>query len=212
MCGDDRFGRTGSRGERLGRDRRIGSDDDPVTLKRLRLRTTFVRRSSPCQSPFGDRGCDGWGRSSAELGTIPLIAPDTLLELVDVRLLDYGHVTRPAGDHEDSLLVDPMDIGRGTGARFVDVGRATREGDDPLPSWMHDRQPRSCEPIIRRYSLARVEPRAHQHQPDASVTQDTHVWEPQVASPTRRTNSIANCGADRQIRRRRPTRHPHKLS
>lgn len=32
VLGDDRFGRTGSCGEQLGRDRRIGSDDDPVAL------------------------------------------------------------------------------------------------------------------------------------------------------------------------------------
>ena len=59
--------------------------------------------------------------SQHEVGAIPPIAPDTLLELVDVRLLDYGHVVCPAGDHEHSLLVDPMDIVRVTGARSVDV-------------------------------------------------------------------------------------------
>ena len=43
------------------------------------------------------------------------------VELVDVRLLDYGHVLCPAGDHEHSLLVDPMDIVRVAGARSVDI-------------------------------------------------------------------------------------------
>ena len=56
-----------------------------------------------------------------EVGAIPPIGPDTPLELVDLRLLDYAHVLCPAGDHEHSLLVDPMDIVRVTGARSVDV-------------------------------------------------------------------------------------------
>lgn len=56
-----------------------------------------------------------------EVGAIPPIGPDTPLELVDLRLLDYGRVLCPAGDHEHSLLVDPMDIVRVTGARSVDV-------------------------------------------------------------------------------------------
>ena len=55
------------------------------------------------------------------VGAIPPIGPDTPLELVDLRLLDYSHVLCPAGDHEHSLLVDPMDIVRVTGARSVDV-------------------------------------------------------------------------------------------
>jgi hypothetical protein len=37
------------------------------------------------------------------------------------RLLDYAHVLCPADDQEHSLLVDPMDIVRVTGARSVDV-------------------------------------------------------------------------------------------
>ena len=56
-----------------------------------------------------------------EVGAIPPVGPDTPLGLVDVRLLDYGHVLCPAGDHEHSLLVDPMDIVWVTGARSVDV-------------------------------------------------------------------------------------------
>lgn len=59
--------------------------------------------------------------SQYEVGAIPPIGPDTPLELVDLRLLDYAHVLCPAGDHEHSLLVDPMDIVRVTGARSVDV-------------------------------------------------------------------------------------------
>jgi Cys-tRNA(Pro)/Cys-tRNA(Cys) deacylase len=59
--------------------------------------------------------------SQYEVGAIPPIGPDTPLELVDLRLLDYAHVLCPAGDHEHSLLVDPMDIVRVTGARSVDL-------------------------------------------------------------------------------------------
>jgi prolyl-tRNA editing enzyme YbaK/EbsC (Cys-tRNA(Pro) deacylase) len=59
--------------------------------------------------------------SQYEVGAIPPIGPDTPLELVDLRLLDYARVLCPAGDHEHSLLVDPMDIVRVTGARSVDV-------------------------------------------------------------------------------------------
>lgn len=59
--------------------------------------------------------------SQYEVGAIPPIGPDTPLELVDVRLLDYAHVLCPAGDHEHSLLVDPTDIVRLAGARSVDV-------------------------------------------------------------------------------------------
>jgi prolyl-tRNA editing enzyme YbaK/EbsC (Cys-tRNA(Pro) deacylase) len=56
-----------------------------------------------------------------EVGAIPPIGPDTPVELVDLRLLDYGRVLCPAGDHEHSLLVDPMDIVRVTGARSMDL-------------------------------------------------------------------------------------------
>jgi len=59
--------------------------------------------------------------SQYEVGAIPPIGPDTPQELVDLRLLDYAHVLCPAGDHRHSLLVDPMDIVRVTGARSVDV-------------------------------------------------------------------------------------------
>ena len=58
------------------------------------------------------------GMRSGRSRRLALIPP---LELVDVRLLDYGHVLCPAGDHEHSLLVDPMDIVRLTGARSVEV-------------------------------------------------------------------------------------------
>jgi Ala-tRNA(Pro) deacylase len=56
-----------------------------------------------------------------EVGSIPPIGPDTPAELIDVRLLDYGQVLCPAGDHEHSLLVDPADIVRVTGARTVEL-------------------------------------------------------------------------------------------
>lgn len=56
-----------------------------------------------------------------ELGAIPPVGPDTPAELIDARLLDYGQVLCPAGDHEHSLLVDPSDIVRVTGARPLDL-------------------------------------------------------------------------------------------
>jgi prolyl-tRNA editing enzyme YbaK/EbsC (Cys-tRNA(Pro) deacylase) len=56
-----------------------------------------------------------------EVGAIPPVGPDTPTELVDPRLLDYGQVLCPAGDHEHSLLVDPLDIVRVTRARTVDL-------------------------------------------------------------------------------------------
>ena len=56
-----------------------------------------------------------------EVGAIPPLGPDTPAELIDLRLLAYGQVLCPAGDHEHSLLVDPADILRVTGARTVDL-------------------------------------------------------------------------------------------
>jgi Ala-tRNA(Pro) deacylase len=56
-----------------------------------------------------------------EVGSIPPIGPDTPAALIDLRLLDYGQVLCPAGDHKHSLLVDPADIVRVTGARTVDL-------------------------------------------------------------------------------------------
>jgi prolyl-tRNA editing enzyme YbaK/EbsC (Cys-tRNA(Pro) deacylase) len=56
-----------------------------------------------------------------EAGSIPPIGPDTPAELIDLRLLDYGQVLCPAGDHEHSLLVDPVDIVRLTEARTLDL-------------------------------------------------------------------------------------------
>jgi Ala-tRNA(Pro) deacylase len=58
---------------------------------------------------------------SYEVGAIPPIGPDTPAELIDPRLLDYGKVVCPAGDHEHSLLIDPLDIVRVTGARTLDL-------------------------------------------------------------------------------------------
>ena len=58
-----------------------------------------------------------------EVGAIPPLGPDTPVELIDPRLLDYGHVLCPAGDHEHSLRLDPTDILRVTGARTVDLRR-----------------------------------------------------------------------------------------
>jgi Ala-tRNA(Pro) deacylase len=56
-----------------------------------------------------------------EVGAIPPIGPDTPAELIDLHLLDYGQVLCPAGDHEHSLLVDPADIVRVTGARSLEL-------------------------------------------------------------------------------------------
>jgi prolyl-tRNA editing enzyme YbaK/EbsC (Cys-tRNA(Pro) deacylase) len=56
-----------------------------------------------------------------EAGSIPPIGPGTPTELIDLRLLDYGQVLCPAGDHEHSLLVDPVDVVRLTGARTLDL-------------------------------------------------------------------------------------------
>jgi prolyl-tRNA editing enzyme YbaK/EbsC (Cys-tRNA(Pro) deacylase) len=56
-----------------------------------------------------------------QVGAIPPLGPDTPVELIDLRLLVYGHVLCSAGDHEHSLLLDPADILRVTGARTVDL-------------------------------------------------------------------------------------------
>jgi prolyl-tRNA editing enzyme YbaK/EbsC (Cys-tRNA(Pro) deacylase) len=56
-----------------------------------------------------------------EVGAIPPIGPDTPAEVIDVRVLEHGQVLCPAGDHEHSLLVDPADIVRVTGARAADL-------------------------------------------------------------------------------------------
>jgi Ala-tRNA(Pro) deacylase len=56
-----------------------------------------------------------------EVGAIPPIGPDTPAELIDLRLLDYQRVVCPAGDHEHSLVVDPLDIVRITGAPTLDL-------------------------------------------------------------------------------------------
>ena len=56
-----------------------------------------------------------------EIGATPPLGPDTPAELIDPRLLDYGHVLCPAGDHEHSLKLDPADIARLTRALTVDL-------------------------------------------------------------------------------------------
>jgi Ala-tRNA(Pro) deacylase len=55
------------------------------------------------------------------VGAIPPLGPDTPAELVDPRLLEYEHVLCPAGDHEHSLLLDPVELVRVTRARVVDL-------------------------------------------------------------------------------------------
>jgi prolyl-tRNA editing enzyme YbaK/EbsC (Cys-tRNA(Pro) deacylase) len=59
--------------------------------------------------------------STYEVGAVPPMGPDTPAELIDTRLLGYQHVLCSAGDHEHSLLLDPTDIVRVTGARTADL-------------------------------------------------------------------------------------------
>ena len=59
--------------------------------------------------------------SAYEVGAVPPMGPDTPAELIDMRLLGYQNVLCSAGDHEHSLLVDPTDIVRVTGARTTDL-------------------------------------------------------------------------------------------
>jgi len=56
-----------------------------------------------------------------EVGALPPVGPDTPAELIDMRLLAHQRVLCSAGDHEHSLLVDPADIVRLTGARTADI-------------------------------------------------------------------------------------------
>ena len=56
-----------------------------------------------------------------QVGAIPPLGPDTPAELIDPRLLEYEHVLCPAGDHEHSLLLDPVELVRVTGARVIDL-------------------------------------------------------------------------------------------
>jgi prolyl-tRNA editing enzyme YbaK/EbsC (Cys-tRNA(Pro) deacylase) len=56
-----------------------------------------------------------------EVGAIPPIGQATPAELIDMRLLAYQRVLCSAGDHEHSLLVDPADIARVSGARTADL-------------------------------------------------------------------------------------------
>lgn len=56
-----------------------------------------------------------------EVGALPPLGPDTPVELIDMRLLAYQRVLCSGGDHEHSLLIDPADIVRLTGARMDDL-------------------------------------------------------------------------------------------
>lgn len=56
-----------------------------------------------------------------EVGALPPLGPDTPAELIDMRLLAYHRVLCSGGDHEHSLLIDPADIVRVTGARTDDL-------------------------------------------------------------------------------------------
>jgi prolyl-tRNA editing enzyme YbaK/EbsC (Cys-tRNA(Pro) deacylase) len=59
--------------------------------------------------------------SEYDVGAVPPLGPRTPAELIDRRLLDYGHVLCPVGDHEHSLLLNPDDVVRVTGARVLDL-------------------------------------------------------------------------------------------
>ena len=59
--------------------------------------------------------------SGYEVGAIPPIGPDLPAALIDMRMLVYKQVLCSAGDHEHSLLVDPADIARVSGARTTDL-------------------------------------------------------------------------------------------
>jgi prolyl-tRNA editing enzyme YbaK/EbsC (Cys-tRNA(Pro) deacylase) len=57
-----------------------------------------------------------------QLGAIPPLGPLVpAAEIIDHRLLDYGHVHCPAGDREHSLVLDPEDLVRVTGATVADI-------------------------------------------------------------------------------------------
>jgi prolyl-tRNA editing enzyme YbaK/EbsC (Cys-tRNA(Pro) deacylase) len=56
-----------------------------------------------------------------QVGTIPPLGPRMPAELIDPRLLEYEHVLCPAGDHEHSLVLDPLELVRVTGARTVEL-------------------------------------------------------------------------------------------
>lgn len=56
-----------------------------------------------------------------QVGAIPPLGPRTPAELIDPRLLEYEHVLCPAGDHEHSLLLDPLELVRVTRARTVEL-------------------------------------------------------------------------------------------
>jgi Cys-tRNA(Pro)/Cys-tRNA(Cys) deacylase len=57
-----------------------------------------------------------------ELGAIPPLGPLVAApEVIDHRLLDYGHITCAAGDRCHSFVLDPEDVVRVTGARVGDI-------------------------------------------------------------------------------------------
>jgi len=56
-----------------------------------------------------------------QVGAIPPLGPRTPAELIDPRLLEYEHVLCAAGDHEHSLVIDPLELVRVTGARTVEL-------------------------------------------------------------------------------------------
>jgi prolyl-tRNA editing enzyme YbaK/EbsC (Cys-tRNA(Pro) deacylase) len=57
-----------------------------------------------------------------ELGAVPPLGPGIRgPEVVDRRLLDYGHVSCATGDRCHSLVLDPEDVVRATGAQVADI-------------------------------------------------------------------------------------------
>lgn len=57
-----------------------------------------------------------------EVGAIPPFGPMApAAEVIDVRLLDYSRIVCQAGDHQHSVLIDPLAVMRATTARTADI-------------------------------------------------------------------------------------------
>jgi prolyl-tRNA editing enzyme YbaK/EbsC (Cys-tRNA(Pro) deacylase) len=57
-----------------------------------------------------------------EVGAVPPFGPMVpAAEVIDPTLLEYQHVLCPAGDHRHSVLIDPEDVVRITGATTADI-------------------------------------------------------------------------------------------
>ncbi len=57
-----------------------------------------------------------------EVGATPPFGPMVpAAEVIDVRLMDYSRILCSAGDHQHSVLIDPLDVVRITAARTADI-------------------------------------------------------------------------------------------